>query len=67
MMDGWIYRWMDGRWVVGYVGGWMDDGWMDDGWMDGWIDAYVGAWIGEWMSEPPERGTPILWKDVSRQ
>ena len=53
--------------MVGYVGGWMDDGWMDDGWVDGWMDAYVGAWIGELMSEPPERGTPILWKDVSQQ
>ena len=52
-MDGWMNGWMGG-----YVGGWMDDG---------WVDAYVGGWISERMSEPPERGNPILWKDVSRQ
>ncbi|MEM6714881.1 MAG: hypothetical protein AAF622_07395 [Cyanobacteria bacterium P01_C01_bin.147] len=41
--------WVDGEWVDGWMGGWVDEVAGVDGWMGGWG---VGGWgVGGWVDE----------------
>jgi hypothetical protein len=45
VMTGWIYEWLGGLWLVGYMNGCVDCDWLDM-WMDAWV---MTGWIYEWL------------------